>query len=318
MIRWPAIPSRRDELAWFNALARETLPPQLSQRLVLHRGYHDVKDRSHRPLENTLAAYEQAWTSGVDLCECDVAITSDHQIVLCHDTTFQRVALDPDSANAQKPVGQLTLREVMALPLKDGCRAPTLLEVLRSAAAIGGHAKLVVEMKSGNLAAPAALCELFAKQPDLLRFVAVVMSFDASLVHAFAADSRISEVEGRPLVLQITNAHIDPPAAVLSVKAPALLEQSQRLAASGGLDGLYMRFEPSMIEDPPSRDRFEALCRQCTVGVWMDSNTDPDSMVRAMELIKGGADFVNTDFPREFARQPVLRRRSKNLFGGPS
>ena len=38
----------------------------------------------------------------------------------------------------------------------------------------------------------------------------------------------------------------------------------------------------------------------------------------AMELIKGGADFVNTDFPREFARQPVLRRRSKNLFGGPS
>ena len=34
-------------------------------------------DRAVRPLENSLSAYEVAWSAGVRLCECDIALTAD-------------------------------------------------------------------------------------------------------------------------------------------------------------------------------------------------------------------------------------------------
>ena len=61
--------------------------------LVAHRGFHSPSDRDRRPIENSLEAYEMAWTAGVKLCECDVAVTSDGQIVLGHDADYDRLAL---------------------------------------------------------------------------------------------------------------------------------------------------------------------------------------------------------------------------------
>ena len=37
------------------------MPADVKSKLVFHRGYHSVLDHVHRPVENTLAAYEQAW-----------------------------------------------------------------------------------------------------------------------------------------------------------------------------------------------------------------------------------------------------------------
>ena len=60
--------------------------------LVSHRGFHSVHDLSDvRPLENSLMAYEAAWSSGIHLCECDIRLTKDERIILAHDDNFARL-----------------------------------------------------------------------------------------------------------------------------------------------------------------------------------------------------------------------------------
>ena len=87
-------------------------------------------------------------------------------------------------------VGDLTLSQLMSMPLKSGSRPPLLTEVLRSASHIGDGVQLVIEIKPGNSAAVAALTNLFATSPQMLQQVAVVMSFDAFIMHEFAARLR--------------------------------------------------------------------------------------------------------------------------------
>ena len=108
--------------------------------LVAHRGFHHAcsDDDASRPLENTLDAYEAAWASGVGACECDVALTSDGVLILCHDADLARVALprvasrgvglaaaaaSHERAAAERaamtaPLGALPLRDVIRLRLK--------------------------------------------------------------------------------------------------------------------------------------------------------------------------------------------------------
>ena len=76
-----------------------------------------------------------------------MALTKDERIVIAHDENFSRLALDKNAhgGSAQKSVGDLTLKELIALTLKNGVRAPTLIDVLNSARMIGGNAKLVIE-----------------------------------------------------------------------------------------------------------------------------------------------------------------------------
>ena len=61
-----------------------------------------------------------AWTAGVKLCECDVAVTSDGQIVLGHDADYDRlalkVALDPHPQPGPSP-SPLTLTLNLSLTL---------------------------------------------------------------------------------------------------------------------------------------------------------------------------------------------------------
>jgi len=117
-----------------------------------------------------------------------VAVTADDKLVLSHDTNYSRLALKvPGSSSIDRPVGELTLAQLMATPLKSGSRPPLLVDVLRSAHQIGNGAQLVIEIKPGNTAASAALCRVFAAHPELLPQVAVVMSFDLFIMHEFQA-----------------------------------------------------------------------------------------------------------------------------------
>ena len=153
---------------------------ELISALVGHRGYHSIKDNSSkRPIENSLVAYEAAWTNGIHSCECDIALTADDKLILAHDENFVRLALDKDDPWVHKNVRELTYREIMSLPLKSGVRPPLLFDVLRSAYVIGGDAKMIVEIKPGNVEAGTALAKMFARHPHLMERVSVVMSFDA-------------------------------------------------------------------------------------------------------------------------------------------
>lgn len=179
------IDKRNSELQWLRQFVQD-FPPDLIGKLVGHRGFHSVQDKSdRRPIENSLIAYEACWTNGIHLCECDIALTKDERIILCHDETFTRLALDPTDEKCQRKVRDLTYREIISLPLKSGNRPPLLFDVLRSADVIGDNARMVVEIKPGNVESGTALARMFARHPDLMSRCAVVMSFDAFAMHQF-------------------------------------------------------------------------------------------------------------------------------------
>jgi glycerophosphoryl diester phosphodiesterase len=175
---------RMKEVEWLRSLVNSIPETTLLPRLVAHRGFHHIKDRNDkRPLENSLSAYEMAWTCGIQLCECDIAITKDEKLVLAHDENFQRLSLEADHANSKRKVSDLTFRELISLPLISGVRPPLLIDVLRSASAISEKAQLIIEIKPGNDIAAAALARLLIRHPDLRSNVAMIMSFDAATMH---------------------------------------------------------------------------------------------------------------------------------------
>jgi glycerophosphoryl diester phosphodiesterase len=185
---------RMEELDWLKRLVASIPREDLLPRLVAHRGFHHIRDRNDkRPLENSLSAYEVAWTSGIHLCECDIAMTKDEKLVLAHDENFLRLALDSKDENSRKHVSDLTFRELISMPLKNGVRPPLLIDVLRSACAISESSRLVIEIKPGNEAAASALARLLIRHVDLRQAVAMIMSFDAVTMHRLRSDLATGE-----------------------------------------------------------------------------------------------------------------------------
>ena len=183
-----AVNMKMEELNWLKRLASSITDEELG-RLVAHRGFHHIHDRNDkRPIENSLSAYELAWTSGIQLCECDIAMTRDEKLVLAHDETFMRLALDVKDQKSFQRVSELTFREIIALPLKSHVRPPLLIDVLRSASAISDKARLIIEIKPGNQAAASALVDLLIRHEDLRMRVAMIMSFDAITMHRLRAE----------------------------------------------------------------------------------------------------------------------------------
>ena len=183
-----ALDIRVTEFNWLKSLVRSIPATDLLPKLVSHRGFHSTKDRNDkRPVENSLSAYEMAWTCGVELCECDIALTKDEKLVLAHDEDFTRLALDAFSDNSKRKVSDLTFKEIISMPLSNGARPPLLIDVLRSASAISERAKLVIEIKPGNEASAFALSRLLTRHPNLRSSVAMIMSFDAATMHRLKA-----------------------------------------------------------------------------------------------------------------------------------
>ncbi len=92
--------------------------------------------------ENTLKALTTGIASGADALECDVRITKDKKIILCHDDTLLRIA------GKNKKISDLTLKEICLTPTNSGAPIPTLSEALDTAKNI----PLVIEAKGNNWA----------------------------------------------------------------------------------------------------------------------------------------------------------------------
>jgi len=293
----------------------KSLDLSLKRKLVSHRGFHSTADELHRPLENTLTAYEQAWASGINYCECDITLTLDGRLVLCHDSDLRRLAHDPDNTHAFLPVTELTLDQVSALPLKNGTHAPLLEEVLRTAVRTGPHSGLVIEIKSGadSGEVAAVLCRLLVENPVLLQRVSVVMSFDMYIIHnfkkffdaAFENDmppnapkilllTRNWDSDGTELEMALNWDH-DTPEATSDQIYDYLVQNGSRL------DGIYMQFHESLVEESsPSSRLVHDLCGEFVVGVW-GSREDPDTLENAVTLSDLGISFINTDLPDDFS-----------------
>jgi Glycerophosphoryl diester phosphodiesterase family len=179
------VTKKRQELVWLRDSVKRIDQLGSLHKLVAHRGFHSPQDRSdRRPMENSLQAYESAWTSGIHLCECDIAMTKDEILILAHDEDFSRLALDSNLEESHRKVQDLTLREIMSVALKSGVRPPLLLDVLQAAHAIGGQSQLIVEIKPGNREAASALARLLGQYPYLMANCAVIMSFDIFVMHS--------------------------------------------------------------------------------------------------------------------------------------
>uniref|UniRef100_A0A6V2A5L0 GP-PDE domain-containing protein n=1 Tax=Ditylum brightwellii TaxID=49249 RepID=A0A6V2A5L0_9STRA len=335
-----AVRKRADELSWLHKMI-SSLPETNCNRLVAHRGFHSIKDRSdRRPLENSLSAYEAAWTAGVGLCECDVALTKDEKIVLAHDEDFSRLALNSSHVNAKRLVRDLTMKEIIALTFKSGTRPPLLIDVLRSACAIGGHAKLIIEIKAGNTEMTAALARMLKRHPDLAAHVEAIMSFDLwamhklkmeleEIFHSHHHDSNSSIEEEKksgdckesdslynpstppmPKLLLLTVA--DQPKRSyelwLNITGDLTPLTDQWLVSSTGgvtrsLDGVYLRYQKDM-HSPAGISALKKLREQgYVVGVWCLASEDPDDY-KTLDFLGNecGVNYYNTDLPRSFAK----------------
>lgn len=336
---------RAEELSWLHDMLAgfASSDSPLLSRLVAHRGFHCPRDNSgKRPLENSLAAYESAWSAGIHLCECDVALTKDEKLVLAHDEDFSRLALDPSTACSKKKVGDLTMKEIISLTFKSGARPPLLLDVLRSAQAIGGAAQLVIEIKPGNQAACAALTNMLRRHPDLVERCAIIMSFDAYIMHKLRSElaklgawlkaeygsnifrsdppdnvGSFVDEDGRfvsfrlelPLIMLLTVVR-EPTRAkhyqlTVSVTDTSPVHSWLRPEGKPSLDGVYLQYQPEMLH-PDGISALRELSRQYLVGVWA-CHGDPDDVVTATRLIREcGVSFVNTDLPRTFASKQLV------------
>lgn len=237
--------------------------------------------------------------------ECDVAVTKDRDLVLCHDANFKRLALAPDSAAAATPTCDLTLGQLAGLPLKSGSSPPRLVDVLRTCRAIGDPARLVLEIKPGNDTAVEVLGELHAVDTALFDTVSVVMSFDLAIARASA--NLISllfpdpDCTNRPVVMFLRATH-DYCGPFLTLSQLDVSVVDDYLGAAAGstnptIDGLYIQFEPGMlIAGDPVADNLRALCKRCVVGIW-GAPEPQDRIDVACQLVAMGASFVNTDLP---------------------
>ena len=93
--------------------------------------------------ENTLAAFRNAVTQGVDWLEFDVQMTKDGVLVVIHDDTVDR------TTNGTGAVRDLTLEQIRVLDAGQGEKIPTFEEVLKLAKTSG--VKILPETKSAHL-----------------------------------------------------------------------------------------------------------------------------------------------------------------------
>eukprot|EP00979_Chaetoceros_neogracilis_P004972 scaffold848_cov236-Chaetoceros_neogracile.AAC.2 len=326
---------RANEMIWLRDTIRQ-IPEQEIKHAVAHRGFHNPKGRSDlRPLENSLAAFEAAWTNGMHLCECDVALTKDEKLVLAHDSDFSRLSLDPASETSNTKVSNLTFKELIALTLKNGVRAPLLLDVLHSANAIGLDAQLIIEIKPGENQASTALARLLGSHPEYVQHVAVIMSFDLWAMHKLrhglernllAEPSPMGSpprLFGNSMDKQFLETSVDtspssptmPKLMLLTVAQPPIDHNELWVDCNdygpidgwlntddSCLDGVYVQYEPEMLEQDGAAE-LKALCKKYTVGVWGVANTDPDDYETMHYLVNEcGVSYFNTDMPRNFLK----------------
>jgi len=285
----------------------EKISDDVIECLVAHRGFHCSKGQPRvRPLENTLAAYEQAWALGMKHAECDVVLTKDNRLMLCHDDTFKRLALFPSRMPfVETHPNNLEAKEVLTnCVTRSGAGVPFLSHVLDIAAAIGSHKKLVIELKPGNGGAADRLIEILKANQSYLNNISVIMSFQLSVISHFAelfrgTFSGVTETKLLYLLVKPEEAGIHPqPYNHFPIENPDILENW-----IGELDGFYAGYSPKLLST--HQDSFKKICSKYVIGVY---DMEPDCVFRARELSKIGVAFVNTDMPRS------LLQEEKDLF----
>lgn len=159
---------------------------------IAHRGAH-----KHAP-ENTLAALKSAKKAGAQWVECDVQLTRDHEAVIFHDATLDRMT---DGAGY---VSQTSLSKIKSLRCKKET-IPTLLEWLRCCLEL--NINLNLEMKAHTQKQAGLLANCVLRDLKKLRFplskllissfyfgcLAAISKKNKEIPLAFNTDKKISD-----------------------------------------------------------------------------------------------------------------------------
>jgi len=168
----------------FQAIPKDTVLPHL----VAHRGFHystTSKNWQSRPTENSLIAYEKAFKLGLHLAECDITITRDGELILCHDEDFMRVSMQKRKDVEGLKVNSQTCKFLQSnVVLQDGSTPPTLAEALAVCKAYG--TRMIVELKPECMGLSERVLDFFILNPDLLEQVELFISFNRDTITMLA------------------------------------------------------------------------------------------------------------------------------------
>lgn len=283
----------------------------LREKLVLHRGWHSLNATHSRPLENTREAYLLAAKTQARYAECDCWDTSDGEIVLCHNSTFQSLAEDPESSPAKSPIKEQTWEQVKNIQLKDGSTPVLLSTVLRDLE--GTSTRLAIELKSERPAGPLAV--YLNRNPEIVSSVGFVMSFSAAAVQTFLANINpnfgiqvnwlVDCKDGYPpdyLDEGETTFHVES-----RDLAPFLRESGNYEMMRQSRVGLYIQYNTGITAAILTKLRRDLADMQGVdpsevfLGVWSDMKLDPgfdsaSSLTSWMPFF----DALNTDLPDAF------------------
>ncbi|MDE1462943.1 glycerophosphodiester phosphodiesterase [Spartinivicinus poritis] len=229
--------------------------------------------------ENTLHAFQEAVSLGVDMLELDVRQTKDGQLVVLHDEYVDR------TTNGKGSISQLTLAEVKKLdagfnwtednqnfPYRGkGISIPTFQEVLKHFP----EQKMIVEIKQAHPAIEQSVCQ--AIRTTKKENHVIIGSFYPEVLKRF-----------RQICPDIATS--------ASPNEVKLLFAAERLGLSELLSpaasALQIPKQNGKIEVATSTFIKAAHDRQLQVQVWTINDTDT-----MMSLIANGADGIITDYP---------------------
>lgn len=131
--------------------------------VIAHRGGGDLFP------ENTLKAFQQSESLGVDMVECDVHVSLDGQLMVIHDATLERTG-----GKAEK-VQDLTAEELAHVDVGEGQGVPTLRQLLDAI-----HIPVVVEIKTPDVVQ--GLIHLLKENPALTQRIIPISFFHQAIL----------------------------------------------------------------------------------------------------------------------------------------
>ncbi len=130
--------------------------------VIAHRGGGELFP------ENTMRAFQESESLGVDMVECDVHVSRDGEIMVIHDPTLSRTGGTPLF------VKDLTADELASIDVGEGQGVPTLASLLDAV-----KIPLVVEIKAVEVVQ--ALVRLLQGRPELSKRIVPISFYHAAV-----------------------------------------------------------------------------------------------------------------------------------------
>jgi len=288
-------------------LVREIPKDTVLPHLVAHRGFHHstkTKNWESRPTENSLIAYEKAFTLGLQLAECDITLTKDGVLLLSHDEDFMRVSKHKRKDVEGLKVNCQSYKFLQSnVLLQDGGVPPTLAEALAVCKAHGG--RMIVEMKHQCWGLSERVLDFFIQNPELLDHVESFISFNPDTITMLARAMRraLRDVLRLPKFLWIFGFGTE------CGQTGKTLEVAEMHTLHGfiqkrELDGVVIRHDitgghPTLKTVAFSKE-FKEFLDCYDVGIFGLPNSGNDRLEYAKRLISQGFAYVNTDLSLDF------------------